>query len=217
MAKKTGNAVETNPGNQPETQVLQNCACGCGEPVVRTFKQGHDQRLVSKLAFDLVEGTGRGLNLLTKQQASLDIQERIDLVAAKVTERLSPALATKVSNAAQLRWALLEKRSARQTKRNNAEVQPARRPAPKRRSRVVEQPAALAAVPDQDYDQEQDHPEPDTNGRALGADVRVQVGRYTYDGKVTGMNQAGRVTAVTYTNKAGNERVIQTPREIKLV
>lgn len=21
------------------------CACGCGEPVMRTFKQGHDQRL----------------------------------------------------------------------------------------------------------------------------------------------------------------------------
>lgn len=37
-----------------------------------------------------------------------------------------------------------------------------------------------------------------------GTEVKVKIGRWTYDAVVTGMNQAGKITAVEYANKKGD-------------
>jgi hypothetical protein len=39
-----------------------------------------------------------------------------------------------------------------------------------------------------------------------GTTVKVKIGRWTYDATVVGMNQAGKVSAVEYTDKKGNEK-----------
>jgi hypothetical protein len=44
-------------------------------------------------------------------------------------------------------------------------------------------------------------------GLTTGGPVQVKIGRWTYDATVHGMNQAGKVTAVLYFDKNGNEKV----------
>lgn len=93
-----------------ETPAARSCGCWCGEPLTGkgTFRQGHDQRLVSRLATELVEGVlspeaKRGLGLAKWDEAD-DIQNRIDELTAAVGRVYSAGLATKVNSAAMRRW-----------------------------------------------------------------------------------------------------------------
>ena len=221
MVKRTGAKIGTVEDGAPAVPnnpaAAKACACGCGEMVVRMFKQGHDQRLVSNLAVDLVDGTGTGLGIIPKKRASDDIQSRIDEVTDYVSKKLSPALAAKVNRAAMVRW----DRALRNKKAAEAKAsKPARATKNPKPAAPVEQPQGPRHPVDPmaglDGEPTEDAPLA-TDGYGLGAAVKVKVGRYVYDGTVAGMNQAGKVTAVNYVNKAGNERTIQTPREIKLV
>lgn len=110
----------------PETPVeLPICLCGCGKPVKYSksmFLQGHDQRLVSKLAFELVEAelsdqTKKTLQFTSKWNEGVDIQDRISLVTKQVEARFSTGLAAKVHRAAMRRW---ETYAARMEKARNA-------------------------------------------------------------------------------------------------
>jgi hypothetical protein len=188
------------------------CRCGCGETVnpKRFFRQGHDQRLISKLAADVVTGTGTGLGIL--QSGEQDIQYRIDRVTEYVSTKLSEALGRKFHSAAMNAWANENKRAAKQ-----APVEPTDRD-----RQVAESILALSDQDDDNLSAADPRELPDEASEtqtnyALGAPVKVKVGRYTYDGFVHGMNQSGKVTAVRYTNKAGKEHTLATPKQINLV
>lgn len=123
------------------------CRCGCGEPVTRLFKQGHDQRLVSLLASDLVYldvWDGRCLGILTKSDAKTDIQGRIDKVVGYVRVKLSEALGTKVYNAAMRAWELEKTRDQRAAAK--AERKAAANAKPKRARKTSGQRAVDAAT-----------------------------------------------------------------------
>jgi hypothetical protein len=47
-------SAEDHRGSTDKTQKL--CLCGCGEPVFRTFKAGHDARLRSELVAQIKKG-----------------------------------------------------------------------------------------------------------------------------------------------------------------
>lgn len=188
----------------------KNCACGCGIPVsskARNFRQGHDQRLVSLLANDLVSGTGRGLNLLPADAAKNDIQWRIDQVTRVVRERLGVPLGNKVYNAAMRAWELEGKRQKRaDAKRDNqtAKTQPtADELMGPNKPELAERVFA------------ETDPEPE-NTTKLGSPVRVRIGRWTYDATVHGMNQAGRVTAVSYIAKSNGLQKVATEGQFTL-
>jgi hypothetical protein len=100
----------TTATNASETTAPKTCGCWCGEPLAgkSTFRQGHDQRLVSRLAHELVGGAlspeaKSGLKL-TSWDESGDIQDRIDELTAAVGRIYSAGLASKVNSAAMRRW-----------------------------------------------------------------------------------------------------------------
>lgn len=200
-------------------QTLSKCACGCGEEVRNLFVQGHDQKLIAKLALDVVEGTGTGMGIL--ESGDEDIQERITKVGNYVSAKLSPALAAKFDSAAHNRWASYEKRTTRAAAKASKQ-----QTAPGHKNRTVKE--LMATASDQDgrmvkmiKELSTDEPAPveETGPEqvGLGAQVRIRVGRYEYDAEVIGMSQAGKVTSVRYTNKAQREHVISAPKAINLV
>lgn len=220
MARATATKT-TKPA--PETTaeapaVTRNCACGCGESVERVFRQGHDQRLVSKLAQDIVYANvwdGKCLGILKNVDLKADIQVRIDKVSDYVAAKLTEALANKFEKAAARAWEL------EKTKSERADAKAARKAAadakPKRARKVAadssEEAEAAAPKPrtprntkpvatnaDIDALEAQESPEV-AGGHRLGQEVKVRVGqaKRTRVAKVTGMNQAGKVTAVTVT------------------
>jgi hypothetical protein len=196
--------IEVEPDSTDAKLVTHPCACQCGgqtRSVAATFLQGHDAKLVSKLVADLFEGTGTGLGILPKSQFKADTQERINRITAAVSQKYSPALATKFDRAAQNRWANLETKKLRaNAKANKTKNQPGpRQPVDPFQGTTDEAPA------------EQKVELATGSEHGLGAKVRIKVGRYEYDGEVTGMSQAGKVTAVAYKNKAGNTKVINGP------
>lgn len=209
---------------QPETaqQASQQlCKCGCGEEVRNLFVQGHDQKLIAKLALDVVEGTGTGLGILKPEQAEWDIQARITEINSYVAAKLSPALAAKFASAVHNRWARYDKRTARAAAKASKQ-----QAASGHKNRTVKE--LMATASDQDgrmvkmiKELSADEPAPveETGPEqiGLGTQVKIKVNRYVYDAEVIGMSQAGKVTSVKYTNKAGREHVISAPKAINLV
>jgi hypothetical protein len=81
------------------------CACGCGQPVVRNFKPGHDQRLVGDLIMGLIEGqlTDYHTDLLGLPRgwgSRTSFAARVNRVVTLVTKQFSPGLAAKVGKGA---------------------------------------------------------------------------------------------------------------------
>lgn len=201
MAKKAADTQES-----PNAASAEECRCGCGETVnaKRLFRQGHDQKLISKLLADVMTGSGTGLGILSAEEAKLDIQERISRVAAYVADKLSGPLSAKFGRAAMNAWANENKRQPHEPA-ESAKIAARLVAARQNRDREVAKQILDADPPVSD------------EGHTLGTKVQVKVGRYVYDGEVAGMNQAGKVTAVRYTNKAGKEHVLTAPKQIKLV
>lgn len=119
---KTETATETVLESGPtDATPKQYCADGCGARVGNpksTFLQGHDQRLVSRLAIEVVEDTAlsefaRTLLTLTDYRDSDDIQARIDQVHARVILRFSVGLGDKFNSAAMRRWELYGRKTER--------------------------------------------------------------------------------------------------------
>jgi hypothetical protein len=195
----------------PTTTEFPPCACKCGESTKSTkarFLQGHDAKLISKLAQDVVIGSGRGLNIIPKARANADIQVRIDEVTEYVRAKLSPALATKFHNAAMTLWANETGRTERAAAKAERASAKASKPARAKAAAKVAGPVAVAEVDPADDDNAPSASDvTETPAGGLGAPVRIRVGRYEYDGTVHGMSQAGKITAVQYTNKAGNSKV----------
>src|SRR5690349_17291892 len=101
--------ARTNKTTEPEAPTSAVCKCGCGESVERSFKQGHDQRLISKLASDLVHGDvwgGTAAGILKEKEVRTDIQARINKVRDYMAAKLSEPLALKFENAAHRAWEL---------------------------------------------------------------------------------------------------------------
>lgn len=65
-----------------QTPTKTPCLCGCGEPVARTFKAGHDMRLVS-LAKAHVRGE---VEPTAEQMAYLESSGKLDRARARVAE-----------------------------------------------------------------------------------------------------------------------------------
>lgn len=172
--------AQDGPGARPVKPPVKLCACTCGEPVSAkaTFRQGHDQKLVSLLAECTVD-PGKLTNVLVQrltlpteaEDPKLDIQTRIDHISEAVFKTHSDALATKYVGAAHSAW----DRVARNKK-----------------------PRTPAAAPQV----REERTEP-----VAGAEVRIKVGRHAYDATVHGMNQAGKITAVRYYTPGGHEMV----------
>lgn len=201
----------------------RTCACGCGESVVRNFKQGHDQRMVSKLAQDLVYGNvwdGRAMGILSADEAKSDIQGRIDKVTSYVRAKLTDPLATKVYNAAHRAWELEKNADSRAA---DKEAKRAAREAAKeaKASRKKDKAATAATAPaaepklitkatasNDDVDAAEAALPAGSMSHSLGQAVQVLVGKRRRNGVVHGMNQAGKVTAVKLTT--GGVETIKT-------
>ncbi|OLF07762.1 hypothetical protein BLA60_25880 [Actinophytocola xinjiangensis] len=87
------------------------CACNCGAAVAKKsrFRMGHDQRLVSDLAGQLVYGEDMPEGLvdllgLGDWDPKADIEDRINIVVHRVAQEFSAGLANKVDSAARRRW-----------------------------------------------------------------------------------------------------------------
>ena len=218
--------TEKAPKTAKAPKPLVQCACGCGEKVARTFKQGHDQRLVSNLASDLVYENvwdGRCAGILTADEVKSDIQGRIDKVTAYVRSKLSDPLANKVYNAAMRSWELEKtqgqreegkakrkaeaeaKKAAAATKRAAAKKAKADE-AVQKGSHVAGSPqpsgrpvgkVVTATATNEDVDAEEAAADAEAvPGFKPGDTVKVKVGKRTRTATVHGMNQAGKVTAV---------------------
>lgn len=191
-----------------ETANLPQCADLCGMAVnspKSIFLQGHDQRLVSVLARKVA-----GLEHLPAEYVELlglesydesgDIQARINEVSAAVGRRFSPALAAKADAAMMRFWALGEKRAAAAAAK--AERQNAPKPERKPRAAKTEAPAPADDAPASTVGTVKR-----AAGVTMGSPVKAKIGRWVKDAFVHGMNQKGSVTAVSYTDKNGNDKV----------
>jgi hypothetical protein len=172
--------TETTATTKPVT-----CACLCGESVgpKSTFRQGHDQRFISLLARETVDGTLANARVaqlqLPTEVDGQDIQERINVTGNAVSKFFSDALRFKFDSAVARRWDKVVKDS---------------QPKPERKTKKKSES-------NEGTEQVQDE------ALTLGASIKVKVGRWTYDATVHGMNQAGKVTAVRYYDKNDKEFV----------
>lgn len=232
MAKKTA-AAETPAKDSVDVkhESYAHCADGCGSRVnsaKSTFLQGHDQRLISDLSTRVAVGDmgpfQRGLlNLVDDPKPAQgeftyietrDIMDRINTVSAAVAARFSAGLADKFTSAAMAKW----DKSVRQGDLREARAQRAANPAPKRvrkaKAAKVERPTPeqleQAANDITDAGAIGEGKPTSTVGQPIenlrGTEVKVKIGRWTYDAIVVGMNQAGKITAVEYTNNKGDEK-----------
>lgn len=230
---------------KPAATETHGCACGCGEPVTRLFKQGHDQRLVSNLASDLVYmdvWDGKCMGILKGAIVRGDQQEKINKVTEYVRAKISDGLAAKVYSAAMRAWDLQKTRDARESKREEARKAKAAAAAskPKRASKAnaaaSSEEAKAAAEPKlitkaakgmADVDAEEARLEAEERGTndgtgpggpryARGVGIRVLIGKRKRNAKVHGMNQSGKVTAITVTTN-GKETVIDDPERFSIL
>lgn len=231
MATKSTAAAETS----------KSCACGCGEPVARTFKQGHDQRLVSNLASDLVYmdvWEGRCMGILKGAIVRGDQEEKINKVTEYVRAKISDGLAAKVYKAAMRTWELQKTRDARVASRTEkaearkaAKEKTAARKAAAKKANVTPEAAAKAIEPKlitkavkSNADVDAADAELDTNDGtgpggpryATGQGIRVLLGRRKRNAVVRGMNQSGKVTAIAVTTN-GKETVIDDPQRFSIL
>lgn len=214
------------------TTETRGCACGCGEPVERTFKQGHDQKLVSKLAADVVHGSywdGRCMGILKRVDDKADMEIRINKVSAYVGSKLSEALATKFDSAARRQWDIAVTGKERADAKAARRAENAAKPKRAKKTEVIESGAAqvaseikndrvgkvvTATASNDDVDAEEASASP--NGQIKPGDsVRIKAGKRTRTATVRGMNQAGKVTAVAFMN-AGKE-VVKTEGQFEIV
>lgn len=211
MAPKT----ETTPA-EPKL-----CKCGCGATVKSSFAQGHDMRLISQLAENVVNGKPPTANgALSQAKAKRPVNERIELVAAMLTDRVSEAISAKFENAAN------RKVAQNTAKAERAAAKPAKaatkaKPRTKATAKTAVASAPVTAVAE---DATPD-PEPadDSNvakrgigpaagdGLALGAPIVIQVRGRKVNATVHGMNQAGKVTMAVYSGAKGAERQVPNP------
>jgi ATPase subunit of ABC transporter with duplicated ATPase domains len=222
--------TKTTETPAPKPAEAKNCACGCGESVARTFKQGHDQILISRLASDIVyadQWGGTCAGIIKKTEVSADIQVRIDKVAAYMRGKLTDALAAKFVRAADRAWELEktrdEREAAKAKRKSDREAAAAAKkaakaatpseeagsaPKPARKPRNTKPVATNADV--DAIEAEGEAAAEAATGPTLGATVKVKVGKAARlrTATVTGMNQAGKVTAVTI--KTGDREVVKT-------
>lgn len=158
----TAEAVAPNP----------YCADGCGSRVnspKATFRQGHDQRLISDLSSRVVDGEmgpfQRGLlGLVDNPKTTVadefyygetdDIQHRINTINAAIAYRFSVGLAGKFTSAAMAKW----EKHGRKTAREQAKLERAKERAAKTPTKAAATKTVLRHLN-----------EADENGRPLGA------------------------------------------------
>lgn len=201
------------------------CRCGCGAPVDRMFKQGHDQKLISKLAEDLVYASvwdGKCMGILKGASVRADIQERINLVEARIATGISDSLAAKFVRAAQRAWELEKAKTDRAAVKNERKAAKAAKPAPKKvaKAAVAHATAGTAELKlvkptatNDDVDAEE--AAADASGFKPGDSIRVKIGKRSRNATVRGMNQAGKVTAVALQN--GDKEVVKTEGQFEVI
>lgn len=199
VPSQIASGAQDGPGARPAKAVVKLCGCTCGEPVSAkaTFRQGHDQKLIGKLAAAAVDPEAYLTNELVQrmhlpteaEDPKLDIQARIDHVSDAVAKYYSDALAAKYVYAAGAAWdkAVKGKKAVPVTPKSTGQPN-----------------AALVAskIKNERAEAREERTEP-----VAGAEVRIKVGRHCYDATVHGMNQAGKITAVRYYTPGGHEMV----------
>jgi hypothetical protein len=202
------NGTQDGPGARPAKAAVKLCGCTCGEPVSAkaTFRQGHDQKLIGKLAAAAVDPQAYLTNELVQrlqlpteaEDPKLDIQTRIDHVSDAMAKHYSDALTAKYVYAAGVAWdkAVRNKKTAPVT--------------PKSIGQPNATPAA-SKTKNERTEAREERTEP-----VAGAEVRIKVGRHAYDATVHGMNQAGKITAVRYYTPGGHE-MVKTEGQFTLV
>jgi hypothetical protein len=206
------------------------CADGCGNRVgsaKSTFLQGHDQRLISDLSFRVVGGEMGAfqralLSLILRDKVAEsgeyyyeendDIMDRINAVSAAMAVRFSSPLADKFTSAAMAKW----EKAGRQTERaaqKALRIAEGKKPRVRKPKAPKDDPKDLAVTPAGTRLQNADGSpieSASTVGQEVqnlrGTTVKAKIGRWTYDAVVIGMSQAGKVTAVEYTDKKGEEK-----------
>jgi sRNA-binding protein len=204
------------------------CRCGCGAPVERTFKQGHDQRLISKLAEDLVYGSiwdGKCMGILKGAQVRADIQERINIVRDRVASGISESLASKFANAASRAWELQKSKDERAAAKAERKAALAAKPAKKTtKAEAADAPKPprkpmntkpVATNDDVDAEEEKLATVTPLVGPQPGSSIRVRIGKRVRNATVRGMNQSGKVTAVALQN--GKTEVVKTEGQFEVV
>lgn len=201
-------------------ETSKTCACGCGEPVVRLFKQGHDQRLVSNLASDLVHmdvWDGKCMGILKGAIVRGDQQEKIDRVTAYVREKISDGLAAKVWSAAMRTWDLQKNKDAKEAAKAERKAAAAAKPkrtakakaAPSEEAGSAREPKLITKAVASNADVDAAEAAADTNSGGTyttGQGIRVLIGKRKRNATVHGMNQAGKVTAIALVN-GGKEQI----------
>jgi hypothetical protein len=230
---KTDTTTTKAPKTQKAVAQPHPCACGCGAEVLRTFKQGHDQKLISNLASDIVYSDvwdGKCMGILKGAAVRGDIQERINTVSQYMSAKLSEPLAAKFEKAVARAWELEKTRDARlaakETRKKEREQKTANSRAAKAAKKAAEptEPkpprkpmATTAKMTNEDVDKAEaaaDKQE-STNGYKPGATIKIKAGKRTRNATVRGMSQSGKVTAVAFMN-AGKE-VVKQDGEFEIV
>lgn len=194
----------------------RQCACWCGQSVApkSTFRQGHDQKLVGLVAYMVVDGGFTNewveyLQLPTEIDGQ-DIQERIDQLTAAIGKMFSEGLARKVDRAAMRAWQDAGKKGL-------AVVAEQMKTTPEAVARETADASALESEVLAQVDAERVERDDELAAESvLGAPIRVKVGRWERDAIVHGMSQAGKVTAIRYTNGDGKE-VVRTDGKFKIL
>ena len=222
-----------------DAQTASTCKCGCGEPVARQFKQGHDQKLISLMASDIVHGDvwdGTCNGILKGAIRRGDIQEKINVVQDRMAKGISEALAAKFVRAAHRTWELEKNRDAKALAKAERRKAAATKPKRTRKSATTKAAATpseeaggeakpelklitSAKATNADVDAAEAALEADSKDGIVGFNpgdpIRVKVGKRVRNGVVRGMNQAGKVTAVALTTN-GRE-VVKTEGEFEVV
>ena len=214
MAPKTETATAA-PANE--------CKCGCGQTVTRNFAQGHDQKLVSTLAENIVNGkppTGNGA--LSQAKAKRPVEERIELVAELLTKNISEGISAKFEKAALRKVEANERKTERADKKRESKENLVKAPRKSRAAKAATKPAEEPEVVAEDFDHI-DPPAEDTTiakrtvGPAetarlgLGANIKIKVRNRVIDARVAGLNQSGKVSAAIYNGAKGVEPPDENP------
>lgn len=195
------------------------CADGCGSRVnspKSTFLQGHDQKLIADLSTRVAVGEmgpfQRALLGLVDSPKPAegefsyietgDIMDRINTVDAAMAIRFSAGLAGKFTSAAMAKWDKSLRRNALEAAKAERAANPKPKRARKSRAKATDEPAPAEPIAVETDVAKSTAGQPIENLR--GTEVKVKIGRWTYDAIVTGMNRAGKISAVEYTNKKGD-------------
>lgn len=178
-------------------QPAKTCACGCGaevnsaDHVQRLFRQGHDQRLIGMLASAAAQNREVGLNeggMLTTGSA-----------------RTYGARFLKDGGCAKLD-AAIKRAGERAARPKRTAIQ---------RAVADDRTTHGISATTEDIQRAKDAPHP-AGEPSMGDEIRVRIGRHEYYARVHGMNQAGKVTAVSYRTKANPDVEKVTERFVLL-